>query len=223
MATGKPQLLFVHGIGGLRDTATDRDRWLQALAAGARDAGMVDAISGLTQGRLADVTFANYSDLFNRRGAQGDPARELDEHEVPFWARTLMRTDPSGCEAVLVPATGRPPLRRRRPGPTSPPASAPADDQVRARAETFADDRESPAVRLAIAASPLASFTLPVLDVLRDRLVPDAALADTAEFLTAGLLTATRSESADMIYQFHPAAAAHLTTLLTRDQLWDTP
>lgn len=50
MATGKPQLLFVHGIGGLRDTATDRDRWLQALAAGARDAGMVDAISGLTQG-----------------------------------------------------------------------------------------------------------------------------------------------------------------------------
>lgn len=86
MATGKPQLLFVHGIGGLRDTATDHRRWLQALAAGARDAGMADAISGLTQGWLADVTFANYSDLFNRRGAQGDTPWELGEDEVPFLA-----------------------------------------------------------------------------------------------------------------------------------------
>lgn len=89
MATGKPQLLFVHGIGGLRDTATDRRRWLEALAAGARDAQMADAISGLTQGWLADVTFANYSDLFNRRGAQGDTAGELDEAEVPFLAELL--------------------------------------------------------------------------------------------------------------------------------------
>jgi hypothetical protein len=38
MATGKPQLLFVHGIGGLRDTASDRRRWLEALVDGARDA-----------------------------------------------------------------------------------------------------------------------------------------------------------------------------------------
>ncbi|QKZ24650.1 hypothetical protein HUT05_06460 [Streptomyces chartreusis] len=89
MAAGKPQLLFVHGIGGLRDTATDRRRWLEALAAGARDAGMADAISGLTQGWLADVTFANYSSLFNLRGAQGDAVRELDAAEVTFLAGLL--------------------------------------------------------------------------------------------------------------------------------------
>ncbi|MEU4464096.1 hypothetical protein AB0G20_10325 [Streptomyces sp. NPDC024017] len=89
MTRGKPQLLFVHGIGGLRDTATDRREWLEALAAGARDAGMADAISGLIQGWLADVTFANYSDLFNRRGAQGDAAGELEEDEVPFLAGLL--------------------------------------------------------------------------------------------------------------------------------------
>ncbi|MFF6636712.1 hypothetical protein ACFY83_05795 [Streptomyces althioticus] len=82
MATGKPQLLFVHGIGRLRDTATDRRRWLEALAAGTRDANMAEVISALTQGWLADVTFANYSDLFNRRGAQGHAAGELDEYEV---------------------------------------------------------------------------------------------------------------------------------------------
>ncbi|MFI1763427.1 hypothetical protein ACH41H_15465 [Streptomyces sp. NPDC020800] len=50
---------------------------------------MADAISGLTKGWLADVTFANYSDLFNRRGAQGDTAGELDEDEVPFLAGLL--------------------------------------------------------------------------------------------------------------------------------------
>ncbi|MFF7795785.1 hypothetical protein [Streptomyces sp. NPDC007991] len=89
MITGKPQLLFVHGIGGLRDTATDRRRWLESLAAGARDAERADAISALTQSWLADVTFANYSDLFNRRGAQGDAAGERDEHEAPFLMELL--------------------------------------------------------------------------------------------------------------------------------------
>jgi hypothetical protein len=89
MATGKPQLLFVHGIGRLRDTATDRRRWLEALAAGTRDANMAEVISALTQGWLADVTFANYSDLFNRRGAQGHAAGELDEYEVPFLTELL--------------------------------------------------------------------------------------------------------------------------------------
>ncbi|WP_231406195.1 hypothetical protein [Streptomyces sp. MC1] len=89
MTTGKPQLLFVHGIGDLRDTATDRRRWLEALAAGTRNAGMAEAISALTQGWLADVTFANYSDLFNRRGAQGGAVLDLDEQEVPFLTELL--------------------------------------------------------------------------------------------------------------------------------------
>lgn len=153
---------------------------------------------------------------------QALPVLQLAPDQVLAWARTLMRTDPNGCEAVLVPSTGRPPLRRRHQGPPNQADAAPANDQVRVHAEAFTDDRQSNAVRLAIAASPLGSFTLPVLDVLRDRLVPEATLADTAEFLTAGLLTATRCELADTLYHFHPAAAAHLTSLLTRDQLWDT-
>lgn len=84
METGKPQLLFVHGIGGLRDAAADRRRWLEALAKGAREAELADAISALTQGWSADVTFADYSDLFNRRGAQGGTGGELPESEIPF-------------------------------------------------------------------------------------------------------------------------------------------
>ncbi|MGW8995411.1 wHTH domain-containing protein [Streptomyces zhihengii] len=152
---------------------------------------------------------------------QAMPVLQLAAGQVLAWARTLMRTDPEGCEAVLVPATGRPPRRRR--GPAAPPAAGPpSDDEIRARAQAFADDLASPAVRLAVAAAPLDSFTLPVLDVLRDRLVPEAQLEDTAEFLTAGLLTATRHASADTVYRFHPEAAGHLNDLLTRDRLWDT-
>jgi class 3 adenylate cyclase len=103
--------------------------------------------------------------------------------------------------------------------PDTPPTSY---EQVHARTIAFTDDRESHAVRLALAAAPLGSFTLSVLHVLRERLVPEAALADIAEFLTAGLLTAISGDSDEPIYHFHPAAADHLESLLTRDQLWDT-
>ncbi|MFJ4152742.1 SAV_2336 N-terminal domain-related protein [Streptomyces galbus] len=181
-------------------------------------------------------------DTQDARPWQALPVLEFDPASIGAWARTLMRTDPSGCDAVLVPATGRPPSRPRRlspsTGPTtvtgaptwSGPASgeivrpgpAPGATRIRTLAEAFTDDLESPAVRLAIAVSPLGSFTLPVLDVLRERLIPDASSADIAEFLTAGLLTVTRAESADPVYHLHPAAADHLTGLLTRDRLWDT-
>ncbi|MFE0256919.1 alpha/beta fold hydrolase [Streptomyces sp. NPDC059010] len=68
---GKAQLVFVHGIGGVRDSADESRTWLTALADGARDAGHADAVSGLTQGWLAETRFVNYSDLFAPIGTQG--------------------------------------------------------------------------------------------------------------------------------------------------------
>ncbi|AZQ32084.1 hypothetical protein EJ357_47870 [Streptomyces cyaneochromogenes] len=154
---------------------------------------------------------------------QALPVLQLDAHQVLAWTRATMRTDPSGCEAVLVPASGRVPSRNRSPQPSTVASGAPATDtHVTAAAEAFTDSLHSPAVRLAIAASSLDAFTLPVLDVIRERIVPEAALADTAEFLTAGLLTASRHEDADIVYRFHPAAAEHLRGMLSRDQAWDT-
>ncbi|MCX5443897.1 DUF3427 domain-containing protein [Streptomyces sp. NBC_00063] len=154
---------------------------------------------------------------------QALPVLQMDAHQILAWARAMMRTDPSGCEAVLVPASGRVPSRSRSPRSSAASPGAPATDtQVTAAAEAFTDNLRSPAVRLAIAASSLDMFTLPVLDVIRERIVPEAALADTAEFLTAGLLTATRHEDTDIVYRFHPAAAKHLRGLLSRDQAWDT-
>lgn len=69
--SGTTQLVFVHGIGGLRDAAEERREWLNALADGARAAGHADAVSGLTQGWLAETRFADYSDLFTDPDAQG--------------------------------------------------------------------------------------------------------------------------------------------------------
>ncbi|MEU0382833.1 SAV_2336 N-terminal domain-related protein [Streptomyces chartreusis] len=154
---------------------------------------------------------------------QALPVLQFDPARVLAWARTLMRTDPSGCEAVLVPATGRPLRHRPSPSPPAPrvEASSVPGSTVRARAVAFTDDRQSPAVRLALAVAQFDSFTMPLLEVLRALLVPDAALADIAEFLTAGLLTATRHASCDTVYRLHPEASDHLEGLLTRDQLWD--
>ncbi|WP_405456678.1 DUF3427 domain-containing protein [Streptomyces sp. NBC_00101] len=166
---------------------------------------------------------------FFRDGAPGTrpwqalPVLQMDAHQILAWARAVMRTDPGGCEAVLVPASGRIPSRNRTSRPSADSPGAPANDtQVTAAAVAFTDNLRSPAVRLAIAASSLNVFTLPVLDVIRERIVPEAAVADTAEFLTAGLLTATRHENADIVYRFHPDAAHHLRGLLSRDQVWDT-
>ncbi|MHA6763888.1 esterase/lipase family protein [Streptacidiphilus sp. PAMC 29251] len=80
----KSQLVFVHGIGGVRDARQECRAWVEALADGARRAGHADAVSGLTQGWLADIRFADYSDLFVSRGAQGPDAEDLGDEQVAF-------------------------------------------------------------------------------------------------------------------------------------------
>ncbi|GGU41822.1 hypothetical protein GCM10010244_79980 [Streptomyces coeruleorubidus] len=90
VATAKPQLVFVHGIGGLRDAETERRQWLRALATGARKAGHAESVSALTQDWLADTTFADYSALLTPRGAQGGGAEgKLDPPDEEFLSGLL--------------------------------------------------------------------------------------------------------------------------------------
>jgi pimeloyl-ACP methyl ester carboxylesterase len=56
----------------------ERERWISALAEGARRAGHSQAAARLVYGGLADVVFAYYGDLFERAQAQGLGAAGLD-------------------------------------------------------------------------------------------------------------------------------------------------
>ncbi|KPH99459.1 WD-40 repeat-containing protein [Actinobacteria bacterium OK006] len=146
------------------------------------------------------------------------PVLPLEAERVEAWTRALMRMDPEGCEAVLVPATGRVPRRRAHTRTAPRP-----EPQVADRAEAFLRDASPSAIRLAVAVAPLDAFTLPVLDVLRERVVPEAGLTDTAEFLTAGMLTVNRNGGgSDPLYRFRPQAADVLLKRLSREQLWET-
>jgi hypothetical protein len=71
IVAAKPQPVFVHDMGGLRDAETERRQWLGAPATGARRAGHAESVSALTQDWLADTRFADYSVLLTPRGAQG--------------------------------------------------------------------------------------------------------------------------------------------------------
>lgn len=62
-------LIFVHGIGRLRDAVRDQQRWSDALAEGARRAGHSAAATRLTTTVVG--TFVDYSDLMRPSGAQG--------------------------------------------------------------------------------------------------------------------------------------------------------
>lgn len=80
----RPAVVFIHGIGGVRDPETERDSWLAALAIGARKAGHSAEFSPLTPSDLADTAFAYYGDLFVSPHTQGGtaPHVEADESEV---------------------------------------------------------------------------------------------------------------------------------------------
>ena len=70
----KPRLVFVHGIGGPRDTAAELDGWMGALAKGAAEAGHSRRVPGLLRGASADARFAYYGDLFAVPQVQGAAA-----------------------------------------------------------------------------------------------------------------------------------------------------
>jgi hypothetical protein len=84
-----PRLVLVHGIGGPRQADLERQRWVAALAEGARKAGHSAAADRLIGGTLADVVYAYYGDLFRRKQSQGDGNGELDAAEANLLAELL--------------------------------------------------------------------------------------------------------------------------------------
>ncbi|MFB8123083.1 SAV_2336 N-terminal domain-related protein [Streptomyces bacillaris] len=144
------------------------------------------------------------------------PVVSCTPHLLGAWAATLMRSDPAGCGAVLIPATGRLPSRTRE-GETPPRRPDPAR-----LAEAFAHTAPAPAVRLAVLCSGLPDLPLPLLHVLHKEVVPEASPADLAEVLTSGLFTVRREADSDPVLVFHPAARQYLRTHLTTHDEWRT-
>ncbi|WP_406456572.1 alpha/beta hydrolase [Streptomyces sp. NBC_00876] len=66
-----PRLVFVHGIGGLRDTGRELAEWTDALARGMRDAGHPERAARLNAEGAGGVSLAYYADLFVQPEAQG--------------------------------------------------------------------------------------------------------------------------------------------------------
>ncbi|MER5530172.1 TIR-like protein FxsC [Streptomyces sp. NPDC002677] len=102
------------------------------------------------------------------------PVLSTSPHSLDRWSRTLMRGEPEGCGAVLVPPDGRPQGRSRRSG-----------DRV--TVEGFLRTASPAAVQLAVLCAPFGRLSMGLLHLLREELVPHATLADVAELLTSGL------------------------------------
>ncbi|MFD3615293.1 alpha/beta hydrolase [Streptomyces sp. NPDC058676] len=85
----QPRLVFVHGIGGPRQPATELDAWLRALGAGASLSGHSRHVPDLVGGRVADSRFAYYGDLFGLGQAQS-AGGALEEHEAVFVRELLL-------------------------------------------------------------------------------------------------------------------------------------
>ncbi|MDH6488459.1 SAV_2336 N-terminal domain-related protein [Streptomyces sp. SAI-127] len=123
------------------------------------------------------------------------------------WSRALMRSDPHGCDAILVPASGRPTATASAPG-----GHAPRTDrgEPTALADAFLRTASTHAVRLAVLCSELPALTLPLLHALREQAVAEADVADLAELLTSGLLTISDTSGHDPVMALHPGARERL-------------
>lgn len=150
---------------------------------------------------------------------QALPVASLTPHSLGAWTRTLMQADPHGCEAVLIPTTGRLP-HAVTPGTASPATQSTDDPAV--LADAFLHTASTAAVRLAVLCSHLPELTLPLLHALRDQAVPEAQLADLAELLTSGLVTVTPAHGHDPVLALRPAARDRLRTHLTTHDAWQT-
>ncbi|MGA5521080.1 SAV_2336 N-terminal domain-related protein, partial [Streptomyces pseudogriseolus] len=106
------------------------------------------------------------------------PVLSLSPHSLGRWAHAQMRADPNGCDSVLIPPTGR--LPRGRPPSRR---AAQADP-----AQAFIRTASPETVRLAVLCALVGRISLPVLQLIRQELVPQATVADVAELITSDIV-----------------------------------
>ncbi|MEU8617459.1 NaeI family type II restriction endonuclease [Streptomyces sp. NPDC048623] len=142
------------------------------------------------------------------------PVLSLTPHSLGRWSQTLMRGDPEGCTAVLVPPTGRPSTGYG--GPARPPATPLPPAELTRRFLRTASPR---AARLAVLCAPFDRLSLRLLHLVRATLVPDAALADVAEVVTSGVFAVT-DEGGAVELALPPEAQEVLGEHLPAHEVW---
>lgn len=141
------------------------------------------------------------------------PTPALTAQSMRRWANTLMRADPVGADAVLVPPTGR----VGRVAPES--GGVGESDPSAASLETFRQVASEEAFRLAVLSSPHDPVSLQLLDLLRDQLVPTATVGDMAEIIASGVATAER-HAGNTVLRFRPELRPRLQQLLSAPEAW---
>ncbi|MFC8834248.1 TIR-like protein FxsC [Streptomyces griseoincarnatus] len=116
------------------------------------------------------------------------PVLSTSPYALERWSRTLMRGDPDGCGAVLVPRGGR--LGARSHGRSG-----------GVTAEGFLRTASPAAVQLALLCAPFGRLGVGLLHLIRQELVPLATVGDVAELLTSGLfgIDASSGESVELV------------------------
>ncbi|MGQ4389413.1 TIR-like protein FxsC [Streptomyces sp. SAS_270] len=126
---------------------------------------------------------------------------------VDRWSRTLMRSAPEGCGAVLVPREGRterpPPLR-----------------SATAAAEGFLHTASRSATRLAVLCSAFDRLSMRLLHLIREELVPEAEAADLAELLTSGLFLLHTEEDETVELSLPQDVQLRLRKELADHEIW---
>ncbi|MFD8823271.1 FxsC protein [Streptomyces sp. NPDC059605] len=116
------------------------------------------------------------------------PVSSLSPHAIGGWARALMLPDPTGCEALLLPAPGLVDqlVEQDEEGPRS----------GRSLTDAYLHRASPAAVRLAVLCSLYPQVSVDVLRVVQQSLVPEATPSDLAEFVVGGLVTVTEAARA---------------------------
>ncbi|MFD4231347.1 TIR-like protein FxsC [Streptomyces sp. NPDC058545] len=116
------------------------------------------------------------------------PVNSLSPHAVGRWARTLMLSDPAGCEALLLPAPGLVDqlVEQDEDGPRT----------GRSLTDAYLYRASPAAVRLAVLCSLYPQVSIDMLRVVQQSLVPEATPPDLAEFVVGGLVTVTEAAQA---------------------------
>ena len=144
------------------------------------------------------------------------PAATLTPHMLGRWARTLMKSDPRGCDALLIPPVRRPPE----------PAAEDATDPIAAGAQlvnAFRRAASPEAARLALLCAPFSAVSLELLELLSAELVPEASTADLSEVVVGGLFrpaTTGPGGPGGELLRFRPGVRERLRELLPETEAW---